>query len=45
MQTKIIEKLDNGLQLILCPDETKHTTYAELMTNFGGVVKDYKANG
>jgi predicted Zn-dependent peptidase len=45
MQTKIIEKLDNGLQLILCPDETKHTTYAELMTNFGGLVKDYKANG
>ena len=45
MVTKVIEKLDNGLQLILCQDETQHSTYAELMTNFGGMIKDYESNG
>lgn len=43
MVNKVIEKLDNGLQLILCQDTSKHTTYAELMTNFGGMVKKYKS--
>lgn len=45
MVTTKILKLDNGLQLILAQDTSKHTTYAELMTNFGGMRKDYISNG
>ena len=44
VKTKI-EKLDNGLLLILSQDTTKHTAFAELMTNFGGMKKDFIADG
>lgn len=40
-----ITKLDNGLLLLLCEDKTKHSTYAELVTNFGGLTKDFKVGG
>ena len=30
-------KLDNGLTIYLLPDNNKHTTYINLIVNFGGL--------
>ena len=37
--------LDNGLKLILCSDNTKHCTIANLFVRFGGNNKNIIING
>lgn len=38
-------ELDNGLKIYLLPDNNKHTTYINLIVNFGGKDNEVKING
>lgn len=40
-----IKTLNNGLTLILCQDKSRHSVYAEIITKFGGITKDYIKDG
>ena len=40
MKEKIIV-LDNGVKLVLCPDNTRNQTYAKLIVNYGGKIKRF----
>ena len=38
-------KLDNGLTIYLYLDKRKHTTFVNLATKYGGVIKEFKLDG
>lgn len=38
-------RLDNGLTIYLYPDTRRHTTFFELVTNYGGMTKDFIYDG
>lgn len=40
-----LKTLENGLTLVMCQDKTRHSVYAEIITKFGGMTKDYIKDG
>jgi zinc protease len=41
----IYKKLDNGLQICLCPDNSKHSVIMDLIVKYGGFYSDFIING